>query len=39
MAIKKDKKLEVPEQHFASDKPSFCVYEVYRKSNKTISER
>jgi hypothetical protein len=36
MAVKKQKKPEIPEQHFASDKPTFCVYEIYRKSNKTI---
>ena len=36
MPVKKTKKPETPEQHFASDKPTFCVYEVYRKSNKTI---
>lgn len=36
MSVKKDKKQEVPEQHFASDKPTFCSYEVYPKSNKTI---
>lgn len=33
---KKQQKPEIPEQHFATDKPDFCVYEVYRKSNKTI---
>lgn len=36
MVAKKQKKPEVPEQHFALDKPSFCVYESYPKSNKTI---
>lgn len=36
MAKNKDTKIEIPEQHFASDKVTFCVYEVYRKSNKTI---
>ena len=36
MPAKKPKKVELPEKHFASDKPAFCVYEVYRKSNKTI---
>ena len=36
MATKKNKKLEVPEQYFALDKPTFCVYEVFRKSNKTV---
>ncbi len=30
------KKPEIPEQYFASDKPTFCVYEVYPESNKTI---
>jgi len=36
MASKKIKKPEVPEQHLATDKSNFCVYEVYRKSNKTV---
>lgn len=36
MAKKITKKVETPEQHFASDKPTFCAYEVYSKSNKTI---
>lgn len=36
MAAKKEKKPEVPEQHFASDEPEFCVYEIYRESDKTI---
>jgi len=36
MPKKTKRKIEIPEQHFASDKPDFCVYEVYRKSNKTI---
>lgn len=31
----KKKKVEVPEKHFASDDPTFCIYEVYRKSKKT----
>lgn len=35
-ANKKETKPEIPEQHFAPAKPTFCVYEVYRKSNKTI---
>ncbi len=36
MAKKVIKKPEIPQQHFASDKPTFCVYEVYPKSKKTI---
>jgi transposase-like protein len=36
MATKKLKKPEVPEKHLATDKSDFCVYEVYRKSNKTV---
>lgn len=36
MTKKITKKPETPEQHFASDKPEFCVYEVYPKANKTI---
>lgn len=32
----KSKKPEVPDKHFASDDASVCVYEVYKKSNKTI---
>jgi len=36
MVIKKQKKFEIPEKYFARDNPSFCVYEIYRKSNKTI---
>ena len=32
----KSKKPEVPDKHFASDDESVCVYEVYKKSNKTI---
>src|SRR3989344_1331048 len=33
---KKRKKPEVPEQHFDSKEGTFCVYEIYRKSKKTI---
>jgi len=33
---KKKKKLEIPEQHFDSKEGKFCVYEIYRKSKKTI---
>lgn len=37
MAKKSTKKVEEkPEQHFDSEKGTFCVYEVYRKQNKTI---
>src|ERR1700685_1908538 len=36
MATKKLKKPEVPEKHLATDKSDFCVYEIYRKSNKTV---
>ncbi|MEO8665775.1 MAG: Shedu immune nuclease family protein [Ignavibacteria bacterium] len=36
MVLKKQKKSEIPERHLASDKSGFCVYEIYRKSNKTI---
>ena len=34
MPINKQKKLEIPEQHFATDKPDFCVYETYKKFNR-----
>ncbi len=30
------RKEEKPEQHFDSEKGTFCVYEIYRKQNKTI---
>ena len=33
---KKKKKLEIPEQHFDSKEGKFCVYEIYRKSKKTV---
>ncbi|OGG50885.1 hypothetical protein A2763_00940 [Candidatus Kaiserbacteria bacterium RIFCSPHIGHO2_01_FULL_54_36] len=37
MAKKSTKKVEEkPEQHFDSEKGTFCVYEVYRKQNRTI---
>lgn len=37
MAKKSNQKVEEkPEQHFDSEKGTFCVYEVYRKQNKTI---
>ncbi len=36
MNTKKQRNSEIPEQHFASDEPTFCVYEVYRKSKKTV---
>jgi hypothetical protein len=36
MAKQHKEKLEIPEKHFASDDASFCVYEVYRRSKKTI---
>ncbi len=31
-----NKKEEKPEQHLDSEKGTFCVYEIYRKQNKTI---
>jgi len=36
MARKSSKKKESPEKHFSTEKPEFCVYEIYRKSNKTV---
>ena len=36
MSKKIKRKIEIPEQHLAPDNSGFCVYEVYRKSNKTI---
>jgi hypothetical protein len=36
MAKRISTKIEKPEQHFDSEKGTFCVYEVYRKQNKTI---
>lgn len=36
MSIKKQKKPEIPEQHFDSKEGKFCVYEIYRKSKKTV---
>ena len=36
MAKRISTKIEKPEQRFDSEKGTFCVYEVYRKQNKTI---
>jgi len=36
MAITAKTNTEKPEQHFDSEKGTFCVYEIYRKQNKTI---
>ena len=36
MNFKNKKKPETPDQHFSTDKSGFCVYEIYRQSNKTI---
>ncbi len=32
----KQKNTEKPDQHFDSEKGTFCVYEIYRKQNRTI---
>lgn len=36
MAKIKKTKIETPEKHFASDDKNICVYEIYRRSKKTV---